>query len=193
MKELSHYTVLAEIFRYPYAGLYSLTDGWMSVLRSKSPVHAYKLEPFIDHLRTKPLSFQQEYYVSTFEVQAVCFLDVGYILFGNNYKRGVFLVNMKHEQDKVKNDCGNELADHLPNVLTLLPKLTDPDFAEEMVYSLLIPAVREMIKEFRDMGNIYRGLLEVLLSVMESDYPASSYEQFSFDRSPRTSFSESSD
>ena len=68
-------------------------------------------------------SFQQEYYISTFDVQAICFLDIGYVLFGEDYKRGIFLVNIKKEQIKAGNDCGSELPDHLPNILTLLPKM----------------------------------------------------------------------
>jgi hypothetical protein len=45
---------------------------------------------------------------------------LGYVLFAEDYKRGDFLVKVKNEQRKVNNDCGEELADNLPNILTLM-------------------------------------------------------------------------
>lgn len=90
------------------------------------------------------------------------------------------MVNIKREQEKAGNDCGTELPDHLPNILTLLPKLKDENLAEEMVYSLLIPCIKEMISKFLNTENLYKGLLEILVAIMETDYPSSSFEQFDF-------------
>jgi nitrate reductase assembly molybdenum cofactor insertion protein NarJ len=102
------------------------------------------------------------------------------ILFGDDYRRGVFLVNMQREHIMAGNECGRELPDHLPNVLTLLPLISDKAFVEELICSLLIPALTEMIRRFRKIENYYRSLLEILLCVMESDFPSSSYERFQF-------------
>ena len=64
-----------------------------------------------------------ELYLRTFDVQAITTLDIGYVLFGEDYKRGALLAGLSAEHKKVSNDCGIELADHLPNVLRLLPKM----------------------------------------------------------------------
>lgn len=178
MKKISHYKLLAELFRYPSDDLKAYFEKWRDIIAQYDPELSMKLELFINHINEKPLSFQQEYYVSTFDVQAMCFLDIGYVLFGEDYKRGVFLVNIKKEQLKVCNDCGSELPDHLPNILTLLPKMQDEDLVEELIYSLLIPAVREMISKFRNGNNLYKGLLEILVTIMETDYPVSRFERF---------------
>jgi nitrate reductase assembly molybdenum cofactor insertion protein NarJ len=90
------------------------------------------------------------------------------------------MVNIKKEQLKVSNDCGSELPDHLPNILTLLPKIQDKDLVEELICSMLIPAIHEMISKFGDGTNIYTGLLEILVTIMETDYPDSTYEKFDF-------------
>lgn len=180
MKELSHYKLLAEMFRYPSLDLKTYFGKWRDIIAAYDRRLARKLDPFITHITEKPLSFQQEYYVNTFDVQAMCFLDVGYILFGEDYKRGIFLVNIKKEQLKVCNDCGSELPDHLPNILTLLPKMKDADLAEELICSLLIPTIHEMISRFRNVDNLYRGLLEILVTVMETDYPVSRFERFDY-------------
>ncbi|GAB1450220.1 hypothetical protein MASR2M47_02760 [Draconibacterium sp.] len=190
MKDLTHYTVLAEMFRYPTKGMDTYCETWRSIIIKYDPELALKLEPFITHIQEREVSFQQEYYIRTFDVQAVCFLDLGYIIYGEDYKRGVFLVNIKKEQDKACNDCGCELADHLPNILTLLPKLEDTKMAEELVYSLLIPALHEMIAKFRSTANFYKELLEILVAIMEADYPVSGFERFVFSPDIKSNFLE---
>jgi nitrate reductase assembly molybdenum cofactor insertion protein NarJ len=180
MKDLTHYTKLAEMFRYPTGDFKNFYRDWKRIIQIYDPELITKLEPFSVHINEKSLAFQQEYYVSTFDVQAMCFLDIGYVLFGEDYKRGIFLVNIKKEQLRACNDCGSELPDHLPNILTLLPKMVDADLAEELIYSLLIPALHEMILKFSNAGNLYKGLLEILVTIMESDYPDSPYERFDF-------------
>lgn len=180
MRDLTHYKLLAELFRYPSDDLKAYSEKWREVISLYDAPLSDKLDLFITHINERPLAFQQEYYISTFDVQAMCFLDIGYVLYGEDYKRGVFLVNIKKEQIKAENDCGSELPDHLPNILTLLPKIADADLAEELIYSLLIPALHELILKFRDASNIYKGLLEILVRIMETDFPVSSFERFTF-------------
>jgi nitrate reductase assembly molybdenum cofactor insertion protein NarJ len=192
MKDLAHYKLLAELFRYPADDLKTFFGKWKDIIQVYDPDLILKLDPFSVHINEKPLSFQQEYYISTFDVQAMCFLDVGYVLFGEDYKRGIFLVNIKKEQLKVSNDCGTELPDHLPNILTLLPKMQDADLAEELIYSLLIPAIHEMILKFSNANNLYKGLLEILVTIMETDYPESNYDRFDFGHRKTTDLFENS-
>lgn len=191
MKDLTHYKLLAEMFRYPSDDLKTYSGKWRNIISVYDPELILKLDPFTTHINEKTLFFQQEYYISTFDVQAMCFLDIGYVLFGENYKRGVFLVNIKKEQIKACNDCGSELPDHLPNILTLLPKIHEADLAEEFIYSLLIPAIHEMISKFRNADNLYKGLLEILVTIMETDYPVSAFERFCFGVRNKTDLFES--
>ncbi len=114
---------------------------------------------------------QQEYYLKTFDVQAVCYLEVGYVLFGEDYKRAQLLVNLQKEHKKAEVDCGSELGDHLPNVLCLLSKVSDPEFAEELGFIITSPAVRFMITKFKNVeNNYYRDLLEVLYEFLKRDF-----------------------
>jgi nitrate reductase assembly molybdenum cofactor insertion protein NarJ len=73
---------------------------------------------------------------------------VGYVLFGDDYKRGEMLANLNREHSEAQNDCGTELADHLPNVLRLIPELRDEELVEDLAYAILAPALSEMIREF---------------------------------------------
>jgi nitrate reductase molybdenum cofactor assembly chaperone len=180
MKDLNHYRTLSILFRYPSSELRENIKNCTMILERYSTDLLSRIEPFINHVNNQTLEFQQEYYTSTFDVQPVSTLDIGYVLFGDDYKRGVFLVNIKREHIKVANHCGTDLPDHLPNVLTLLPMIKESELAEELICSLLIPALTEMISRFRKAENHYRSLLEILLYVMEHDFPSSPYERFQF-------------
>ncbi|MDP4224210.1 MAG: hypothetical protein Q8868_12945 [Bacteroidota bacterium] len=170
MTDLKHYSRLAEMFRYPDNGQKDHLQEWREIISGYDNGLMQKYDPFRIHIMSKTVAERQEYYISTFDVQALCFLDIGYVLFGEDHRRGVFLSQMKHEQESAGNPCENELADHLPNVLTLLPRIEDKELVLEMMDSALIPAIREMVRSFGTIENVYRGLLEILEFIMESDY-----------------------
>jgi hypothetical protein len=90
----------------------------------------------------------EELFMRTFEVQSVTTLDIGYVLFGDDYKRGKLLVHLNQEHRKAENDCYHELADHLPNILRLLPKMDDTALRQELVEKIVVPALNKIIGEF---------------------------------------------
>ena len=166
-----------------------------TVLHSGSyPRAAPRLEDFQRLLPKGHLVALRELHTRTFDVQAITSLDIGYTLFGEDYKRGALLANLSREHTRAGNDCGAELADHLPNVLRLLPKLTDLALQEEFVRVLLAPALREMIREFEparlakkeelykkhhktiieaaagETRTVYRHALEAVLEVLREDF-----------------------
>lgn len=182
---MNHYNDLAVVFQYPENELTGCFDRWMEIVLNIIPEQKSMLNDFIHHIQNKPLATQQEYYIATFDVQAVCFLDIGYVLYEEDYNRGVFLANMKREQQKAGNECGSELPDHLPNMLSLLPKLKDESFAEELIVSMMMPAIEKMIASFQKSSNVYKGLLEILWSIMNKDFPDSIFEKFNFSTQER--------
>ncbi|MCC6645637.1 MAG: hypothetical protein IT374_08710 [Polyangiaceae bacterium] len=110
-----------------------------------------------------------ELHTRTFDVQPVTSLDVGYTLFGEDYKRGALLANLSREHADAGNDCGLELADHLTNVLRLLPRMADAAIRQELVAVLVEPAVREMVREFEPPNlvkkeELYRKHLKTVLA-----------------------------
>ncbi len=113
----------------------------------------------------------EELYTRTFDVQAIAYLDVGYVLFGEDYKRGHFLVKMQALQREYDNDCGTELPDHLPNILTLLPKMADQQEVEELVGKLVLPAIDKMTQGFKESENPYLEALRTVAEVLKEDYP----------------------
>jgi nitrate reductase assembly molybdenum cofactor insertion protein NarJ len=174
---MSIYNHLAKLFSYPDGTQKDVIDELLESLGTYSGT-AEKFAPVATHFSTQPVSELQEYYIRTFDVNAACYLDIGYVLFGEESKRGQFLLYMRSEQKMANNDCGTEFADHLPNVLTLLPKMEDAVLREELVVTLVLPSLKHMLNNFRTETNIYRILLEILSQILQEDFSGSAFEPY---------------
>ena len=143
----AHYADLAQLFDFPEADYPVRAKRVLAMLDERYPQAAGELRLFLDVIPASANALQ-ELYTRTFEIQSLTTLSIGYILFGDDYKRGDLLANLNREHGLVDNDCRGELADHLPNMLRLLPLLKDEETREEMAVALLLPAVALMIQEF---------------------------------------------
>lgn len=132
----------------------------------------------LETLQDMSIGQQQEYYLKTFDVQAICCLDIGYLLFGEDYKRAQILVNLQKEHQCAGIDCRGELADHLPNILELLAKTKDIDFAEELGFIILGQAVKFMLIKMKDSESYYKFILEALLAYLETDFRGENLGEF---------------
>ncbi len=146
----NQYNLLANLFRYPQGNYVQQVNECARYLSEFYPSAYKELLPFVNWVNNQNEFEIEEVFGKTFHIQAICYLDLGYVLFAEDYKRGEFLVQMKNEQRKAKNDCGCELADNLPNVLTLMAILQDEDFLDEFAERVMKPALGKMLKEFDD-------------------------------------------
>jgi nitrate reductase molybdenum cofactor assembly chaperone len=149
--KLSHYTLLADFFDYPNVTYVEKAKITLAHLKKNYPQTTEMLTLFSHEIEKMALRDLQELYTRSFDVQAATTLDVGYVLFGDDYKRGETLVNLNREHKTVNNPCGSELSDHLPTVLRLLPMLKDPAFTDELVREMVGPALVKMISDFDPM------------------------------------------
>ena len=147
-QRLKHYVALADIFDYPDENFSTKVLEIRSFLLKYAPIGAEAFLPFVEVITNLGLLDQQELFIRSFDVQSLTTLDLGYVLFGDDYKRGELLVNLNREHREVDNDCGHELADYLPNVLRLLPKLQDDSLQLEFVEKILAPALVAMTAAF---------------------------------------------
>jgi len=159
------------MFRYPDEHIIEYSKIFQKMIVAELPEKAEAMQQLIDIHNKSSIREQQEYYLKTFDVQAICYLDIGYVLFGEDYKRAQLLVNLQNEHKNAGIDCGTELGDHLPNVLTLLSKTADPDFAEELGFIITAPAVRFMLTKFKNVtSHYYKTLLEILYEFLQRDF-----------------------
>jgi nitrate reductase assembly molybdenum cofactor insertion protein NarJ len=149
---LSHYNLLAELFWYPDLAYADRVKPTQEFLRENYPDAAEEMDAFVGLFPFDVLREMEELFTRSFDVQSITTLDVGYVLFGEDYKRGELLSNLNREHNEADIDCKGELADHLPNLLRLIAAFGEvPDKAElveELVEEILAPALRQMISEF---------------------------------------------
>ncbi|TAJ93378.1 MAG: hypothetical protein EPO31_04030 [Gammaproteobacteria bacterium] len=196
MKLRAHYQSLADLFEYPDIGYPARVIKLTRLLDGNYDRAAAELEQFIELLPSDDLRAMQELYTRTFDIQAITTLDIGYVLFGDDYKRGELLANLTREHRQVNNDCRQELADHLPNILRLIGKLKQDDLLDELIDEIVAPAVAIMIREFnpdqvdrknenylkhyktlletpsdrKDVATLYRHALNALYAVLKQDF-----------------------
>lgn len=172
MMNLEHYAAMSKLFDYPDDNYYDAISEVIQALSDNYPKAKQELEKFLELLPMQ-LADVQELYSKSFEVQAVTSLDVGYILYGDDYQRGVILVNLNQEHAKVNNDCGRELGDFLPNLLRLLPKIEDKEVVSDLVTMLIAPAMEKMINEYhpamlQEKDKLYKKQYKTLIT---TDFP----------------------
>lgn len=163
------YEKMATLFNYPDEGYREKIVAFMAEAEKTCPEERAKLQRFTDFVEKTRTSELEELYVATFDVQGACCLDVGYGVFGEDYKRGQFMAELKCLYRDKNVDCGTELPDHLPNLLRLVTRLDYGD-AEQLVSMVVFPAIDRMIEGFGDQ-NIYKDLLVMTKAVMSRDYP----------------------
>jgi nitrate reductase assembly molybdenum cofactor insertion protein NarJ len=143
----AHYNDVAGLLDFPGPEFTRRGNALLGFLRDDYPDAALEVERFLDAIPASALDLQ-ELHTRTFDVQSLTTLDIGYVLFGDDYKRGALLSNLNREHNRAENDCRGELADYLPNLLRLIPKLDDAELRGELVEQILVPALMLMIREF---------------------------------------------
>ena len=86
----AHYCDMAGLLDFPEPGFAGRGRALADFLRGNYPDAAVEVEQFLDAIPPQTLDLQ-ELYTRTFDVQALTTLGVGYVLFGDDYKRGAFL------------------------------------------------------------------------------------------------------
>jgi len=144
---LEHYANFSLLFDYPDENYYETLKDVKKIFSTGYDDVLKELEKF-EELVPKNIYQLQEIYTKSFEVQAVTSLEIGYLLYGDDYTRGDVMVGLNQEHAAANNDCGEELSDHLANVLRLISKMKTKKTIDELVTLMVAPAVENMMKEF---------------------------------------------
>src|SRR5215510_4362436 len=136
MKET--YEVLASLLEYPEQDLGTRID------HARGAVASDYLITFTAGIESLAFSDLQELYTRTFDLNPACALEVGYHLFGENYKRGEFLANLRETEAPFDLGQTRQLPDYLPVLLRLLVKLEDQELRASLVSECLVPGIEKM-------------------------------------------------
>ncbi len=118
----------------------------------------------------------EEIYTRTFDLNGDTSLYVGHHLFGDDWRRGLFLAQLNHTYKETGFSCGAELPDHLSPLLRFIALHESGEETEELIHDCVIPAVTHLLTSLRDDENPYRATLQTLLQTLGGDAPETVYE-----------------
>jgi len=147
--QILDYNKISELFVFPQKDNY--VNHVMEIqqyLNNAFPDTGKILQPFTDVISSVSKYELEDLYLRSFEVQSITTLDIGYVVFGDDYKRGELLVNLNKEHQTYGIDCGNELADNLSNILKLINVIEDYELRDDLVNKIIAPALIKMIEGF---------------------------------------------
>jgi nitrate reductase delta subunit len=151
------YSALARVLDYPEGieGIVADCDTVRKVLQTnniESP-----LEPFGRFVEASALARLQEEYVATFDFNPAVALYLGHHLFGDNRKKGTYLVRVKQEFGRSGfTPSGNELPDHLPLLLGFLAYLArngEDGVRRSFLSECVLPGVERLGAAFSARGD----------------------------------------
>lgn len=191
--DLYKYEQIADILYYPRATFKKKVMEVQEYLDKAYPNAGQELRPFSDFVNQATQNEIEELYTRSFEVQAITAMDLGYMLFGDDYKRAKLLVSLNREIIDAGIDTQDELADHLPNVLKLLPKMKNEAILQDLIIDVIYPSLEQIMSDFNPekikmktkiykkhhktiieksekYALIYEKPLKALMKLLEADY-----------------------
>ena len=103
----------------------------------------------------------QELYTRTFDWNPATSMEIGWHLYGENYERGEFLVEVRGLLRRHGVAESEGLPDHLVNLLPLLERLPAEE-AAQFATEYLAPALRKIEAALAGTGNPYLHLVSAL-------------------------------
>lgn len=125
---------------------------------------AQSLAPFTKHVESHTLEELEEAYTRVFDVNPDCALEIGWHLYGENYTRGAFLVEMRGRMRSLGIAETAELPDHLTHVLAVIGRLSEEE-ARGLACDHLLPALKKMranLSEKRPHACVLEGVEYVI-------------------------------
>ena len=156
----------AGLLEYPRGGEAELAAEGASALAGVHPEAASLLGGVRAFLAETPRARAEEVFTATFDLQATCAPYAGVHLFGEGYKRRVFLAGLSAMYSSRGFSAGQELPDHVTVLLRFLAGPADEEEARILVEDGLAPALTKMIETFADSGNPYGDVLRALQMVL---------------------------
>lgn len=157
-------TTLALAYQYPKPG--STKALWEQEKNLPKSRAKDLLERFLKAISELKLSEREELYTRTLDLTPLTAPNIGYAVYGEDYRRGRFMSELNAEYLKLEIDSSNEIPDHLIPVLRYLAVAEKP--LSELL-QLLEPALRQIIQTLKTLEpkNPYLLLLEATLEAVK--------------------------
>jgi len=163
------YLLFAELLDYPDDSLPQRVEESSRELATAYPKATERLESFRCSQQELGIARLQEVYTSTFDLQPECTLNLGYHLFGEDQRRGMFLAKLKELFQQAGVETARELPDHLCYLLRYVAARPASDESSAIISDCLLPAASKIVQGMNEKSNLYRPVLEALLLWLEGE------------------------
>ena len=173
-------TQLAMLLAYPTNSYPEQLAQCVDALRANYPQAVDALTPFVEYVNTLDrMAPLEEAFTQSFDFDPDTALEVGWQLYGEDYERGMFLVQVRQKLTKVGLEENGELPDHLTHLLPLLERLEFED-ASKLCASALLPAINQVrvaleakAKKNKTEVSVYRPVLDAVRLVLFQQFEVS--------------------
>lgn len=166
------YNIFADLLEYPEEPWSALRDHAANRFAPQSGAVAENVSAFCAATAQFQLYSLQECYTRTFDLNPVCTLDIGHYLFGEDYKRGLFLANLRETEAPYTLGQKRQLPDYLPVLLRFLVVLDDQELRSSLISECLLPAIEQMVATLDRTNNPHRHLVRAIYLAMREEAPA---------------------
>lgn len=153
------YAQLAALFEYPGEGYVERVRDCAAAMGAEPPEAQSLFAQFLREIDGLSVDDLEELFTRTFDLNPACTLEIGWQLYGEDYRRGEFLVKMRQGLREKGLPESAELPDHLTHALALLGRL-ETDEADEFAGRFLLPALDKMLASWKKNRNAYAALVE---------------------------------
>ena len=154
--------LFADILDYPAPGLAGRAAECAALIGAAQPEAVALLESFRSFAEQKSLGKLQEVYSGFFDLNSICHPYVGYQLFGENYKRSIFLIGLKKAYRGEGFEAGaSELPDRLSIVLRFVAHSKGGEDIDELLNRGLLPALARMTTKPESDGHQHDGAADI--------------------------------
>lgn len=156
----------AALLSYPGQSAAEEAAACTAGLRQVSPAASASLQSFSRFLESNDISRIEEAFTGTFDLQSLCHPYVGYQLCGESQQRTMFMIKLKELYQQYDFSSGNELPDHLAEVLRFIGSIADENCRWEIIHDGLLPALAKMTRGIESDNHPYMALLKALQSFL---------------------------
>jgi nitrate reductase molybdenum cofactor assembly chaperone NarJ/NarW len=153
-------TAVGELLRYPQ-NLREQVLRNIEELESAPEVQAH-VRAFWDEVSHVLPEGLEELYTTTFDLNPVATLEVGWHVWGEQYERGRFLADLRPLQARHGIEEGTELPDHLTVLLPLVERMDR--FEATPILEHIDKAAAKILEPLDRNGNPYRHLIRAALA-----------------------------
>ena len=154
------------LLSYPQQGVVAQAVACSAQMKEINPAASTSLDKFTAFLTANDISRIEEAFTGTFDLQSLCHPYVGYQLCGESQQRTMFMIKLKELYTQYEFVSGNELPDHLSEVLRFIGSISDQECRQELIQDGLLPALEKISQGIESEGHPYMALLIALQSFL---------------------------